>query len=173
MVLLIFQLKFVQDSQMLLLMQVQTIVAWFFGHDLMCSIDANNCNMRQHRKGINQSDNIVGGLALWCKDDSNFIHSIDSPKVVNFFSHIKSIFNGIYSSHWPVTREKNLVQNQFVNGFVPIFFIVLQVNVKNISYWKYSWYVDKILTTWQLSMEWINFESSLHHRANSPTTLSD
>ena len=35
-----------------------------FGHDLMCSIDANNCNMRQHRKGISQSDNIVGGLAL-------------------------------------------------------------------------------------------------------------
>ena len=24
-----------------------------FGHDLMCSIDANHCDMRQHRKGMN------------------------------------------------------------------------------------------------------------------------
>ena len=49
-----------------------------FGHDLICSIAANNCNMRQHRKGITSSNTVASGLDLNCKDDSNFLHSIDS-----------------------------------------------------------------------------------------------
>ena len=51
------------------------------GHDLMCSIAANHCNMRQHRKGMTSSNTASGGLGLRCKDNSNFIHSIDSRQM--------------------------------------------------------------------------------------------
>ena len=40
-----------------------------FGHDLMCSISANYCDMRQHRKGMTSSNTAAGGLDLRCKDD--------------------------------------------------------------------------------------------------------
>ena len=82
-----------------------------FGHDLMCSIAVNRYKMRQHRKGMNSSNTVAGGLDLRCKDYSNFPHSIDSRQVVKNYARLKSIFNGIFSSHLPVTWE-----NFFVNG---------------------------------------------------------
>ena len=51
-----------------------------FGHDLMCSIDANHCDIRQHRKWMTSSNTAAGGLDLCCKDDSIFLHSI--PKFI-------------------------------------------------------------------------------------------
>ena len=33
-----------------------------FRHDLMCSIDANHCDMRQHRKCMTSSNTAAGGL---------------------------------------------------------------------------------------------------------------
>ena len=45
-----------------------------FVHDLMCSISANHCNMRQHRKGKTSSNTSTGGLDLLCKYNSNFPH---------------------------------------------------------------------------------------------------
>ena len=53
-----------------------------FGHDLMCSIAANHNDMRQHRKGMTSSSTAAGGLDLRGKDDSSFLHSIDSRQMV-------------------------------------------------------------------------------------------
>ena len=48
----------------------------------MCSIAANHCHLRQHRKMMTGSNTEAGGLYLRCKDDSNFLHSIDIHEMV-------------------------------------------------------------------------------------------
>ena len=48
----------------------------------MCSIAANHCNTRQQRKGTTASNTAASGLDLRCKDDSDFLHSIDSRQMV-------------------------------------------------------------------------------------------
>ena len=48
----------------------------------MCSIAANNCDMRQHSKWMTSSNTAASGLDLRYKDDSIFIHSIDSSQMV-------------------------------------------------------------------------------------------
>ena len=53
-----------------------------FGHALIYSIAANNFDMIQHRKGMTSSNTAASGLDLICKDDSNFLHSIDSRQMV-------------------------------------------------------------------------------------------
>ena len=58
----------------------------------MCSIAANNCNVRQHRKVITLSKTSAGGLDLRCKDDSNFLHSIDSHHMVKILCAYKDYF---------------------------------------------------------------------------------
>ena len=63
-----------------------------FGHDLMCSIDANNCDMRQHKKGMTSSNTADGGLDLRYKDDSNFLHSIDIHQMVNILCAYQEYF---------------------------------------------------------------------------------
>ena len=88
------------------------------GHDLMCSFYANYCNMRQHRKGMTSTNTSDGGLYLHCRDDSNFINSIDSHQMVKIYAHLKSIFNETFSSNLPVTWENILIQNHFVNGYM-------------------------------------------------------
>ena len=49
-----------------------------FGHYLMCSIDANRCNMLQHIKVMTSSNTAASGLDLRCRYDSNLFYSIDS-----------------------------------------------------------------------------------------------
>ena len=48
----------------------------------MSSIAANHNDMRQHRKGMTSSNTAAGGLDLHGKDDSSFLHSIDSRQMV-------------------------------------------------------------------------------------------
>ena len=58
-----------------------------FGYGLMCSITSNHCDMRQHRKMMTSSNTAAGVFDLRCKDDLNFLHSIDSRhKVKNLCS---------------------------------------------------------------------------------------
>ena len=52
------------------------------GHDLMYSITANNFDMCQHRKGVTSSNTTASGLDLCCKDDSNFLYSVDIHQMV-------------------------------------------------------------------------------------------
>lgn len=48
----------------------------------MCSIASNHNDMCQRRKGMTSSNNAAGGLDLRGKDNSSFLHSIDSPQMV-------------------------------------------------------------------------------------------
>jgi hypothetical protein len=48
----------------------------------MCSIAANYNDMRQMKKGMTSSNTAAGGLDLRGKDDSSFLHSIDSRQMV-------------------------------------------------------------------------------------------
>ena len=53
-----------------------------FCHDLLCSVAANHNDLRQHGKGMTSANDAVGGLDLRRKEDSNFLHSIDSRQMV-------------------------------------------------------------------------------------------
>ena len=53
-----------------------------FGHDILCSIAANHNDMRLSGKGMTAADDSVGGLDLRGKEDSNFLHLIDSRHMV-------------------------------------------------------------------------------------------
>ena len=53
-----------------------------FGYDILCSIAANHNDMRSSGKGMTAANDSVGGLDLRGKDDSNFLHSIDSRQMV-------------------------------------------------------------------------------------------
>ena len=48
----------------------------------MYSISENQRDMRQYRKVMTSSNTAAGGMDLLCKDDSNFLHSIDSHHMV-------------------------------------------------------------------------------------------
>ena len=48
----------------------------------MSSISENHFDMSQHMKGNTSSNTAAVGLDLHCKDDSGFIHSIDSRHMV-------------------------------------------------------------------------------------------
>ena len=63
-----------------------------FVHDLMCSIAVNHCDLRQHRKGITSSNTSSGVLYLLYKNDSNFLHSIDSRQTVKIFCASQEYF---------------------------------------------------------------------------------
>ena len=58
----------------------------------MCSIAENHWDMRQHRKGVTSSNTSAGGLDLRCKDDSNFLHSIDSRQMVKILCSSQEYF---------------------------------------------------------------------------------
>ena len=51
-----------------------------FQHDLMCTIAANHIDTRKFRNGMTSSN--AGSLDLRGKDDSSFLHSIDSRQMV-------------------------------------------------------------------------------------------
>ena len=54
-----------------------------FCHDLLCSLAANHNDMRLFGKGgMTAADDSVGGLDLRGKEDSDFLHSIDSRQMV-------------------------------------------------------------------------------------------
>ena len=53
-----------------------------FCHDLCCSIASNYCDTRKFGNGMTAVDDSVGGLDLRGKEDSNFLHSIDSRQMV-------------------------------------------------------------------------------------------
>jgi len=53
-----------------------------FSYDILCSIAANHNDMRSSGKGMTATDDSVGGLDLRGKDNSNFLHSIDSRQMV-------------------------------------------------------------------------------------------
>ena len=111
MVLLIFQLTFVQDSQMILLPQVHTNVTLF--------LDMTWCAK------------LMQIFATWANTGNEWLHQRLHPVVyiyaarririlfipltgvrwLKMYAHLKSIFNGISSSHLPVTRENILVKN--------------------------------------------------------------
>ena len=48
----------------------------------MCSIFENYCYMSHHWKGMTSSNTAANGLDLLSKDDSNFLHSIESRQMV-------------------------------------------------------------------------------------------
>ena len=67
------------------------------GHDLMCSIAANQCNMIQHKKMITWSNTTVIGLYLRCKDGLNFIHSMNCRQMVKILCSYQEYFQwGIF-----------------------------------------------------------------------------
>ena len=115
-VFMISQLTFIQDSQMLLLSKVQTMVTQF--------LDINWCV--QLLQSIATCDNTGNE---WIHQTLQPVVWIYSARIIRIFfipltaviwfkkyAHLKSIFNGISSSHLTVTWEKFLVQNQFMNG---------------------------------------------------------
>ena len=53
-----------------------------FCHDSCCSIASNHCDTRKFGNGMTAADDSVGGLDLRSKEDSNFLHSIDSRQMV-------------------------------------------------------------------------------------------
>ena len=63
-----------------------------FGHELMCSIATNLCNMRQHREWMTSSNTAAGVLDLRCKDDSSFLHFIDSRQMVKMLCAFQEYF---------------------------------------------------------------------------------
>ena len=67
-----------------------------FVHELMCSIAENNCDMHQHRTGVNSPNTATGCLDLRRKDYSNFLHSIDSRNMVKILCASQEYF------HWDV-----------------------------------------------------------------------
>ena len=111
----IFQLTFVQDSQMILLPQVQTIATIF--------LDMTSCF--QLLQIIATCDNTVKGWLhqtlqpeVWIYAASMiwiFFIPLTAVRWLKFYAHLKSIFNGISSSNLPVTWENILVQNHFLN----------------------------------------------------------
>ena len=58
----------------------------------MCSIAANYCDMRQDRKGMTSLKTAAGGLNLCCKDDSNFLRSIDIRQLVKILCTSQEYF---------------------------------------------------------------------------------
>ena len=104
-VLMIFQFMFVQDSKMLLIPKVQTIVKLF--------LDMTSCV--QFLKIISTCDNTGKGWLhqklqpeVWIYA-ARIIWTFFIPLTVviwlKFYTHLKIIFNGVYPSHLPVTRE--------------------------------------------------------------------
>ena len=76
----------------------------------MCSIAANNCDMRQHRKEVTSSITADGSLNLRYKDDSIYFTPLTAAKWLNIYVHLKIFFSGISSSHLPVTQENIVVK---------------------------------------------------------------
>ena len=117
-VFLIFQLTFVQDSQMLLLSQLHTIVTWF--------LDMTWCvhllQKLQHTI-IQQRSYFIKHYSKWFVFKLQglfnlFFIPLTDIRRLKVYAHLKSIFNGISSSHSLVTWEIIWVKNQFVNGYV-------------------------------------------------------
>ena len=109
MFLLIFQLTFVQDSQMLLLPQVLTIVTWF--------LDMTWCV--QFMKIISTYANTGKGWLhqtlqpeVWiyaARMIRNFFLPLTAAIWLKIYTHLKIIFNEVYPSHLPVTWENILI----------------------------------------------------------------
>ena len=116
MVLLIFQLTFIQDSQMIILPQVHTIVALFLDMNICVQLlqiiatCANTINERLHQT-LKPVVWIYASRMIQI-----FLIPLISVRWLKFYVHLKSILNGISSSHLPVTWEMFLVQNQLANG---------------------------------------------------------
>ena len=114
-VFLIFQLTFVQDSQMLLLSQYQNIVTqfldmtWFVQLLKIIATCANIGKELIHQKLKPVVWFYAASMIQIC-----FI-PLTAVRWLKLYAHLKTIFNGVSSSHLPVTRENVLVHNQFVN----------------------------------------------------------
>lgn len=67
-----------------------------FAHDLLCSIAANHNDMRKFGSGMTTADDGLGGLDLRAKEDSNFLHSVDSRQMV------KNLCSSIEYFEWDV-----------------------------------------------------------------------
>ena len=117
-VLLIFQLTFVQDSQMLLLPQVQNIVTQFLNVTWCVQL------MQIIATCVNTGKELIHQTlkpAVWFYAASMiriFFIPLTAVRWLKLYAHLKIIFNGISSSYLPVTWENVLVHNQFVNDFM-------------------------------------------------------
>ena len=113
---LIFQPTFVQDSQMLLLPQVHTIVKLFLDMTLcveLLQIIATCANT------VKEWPHQTLQPLVWIYSARiilMFFIPLTAVRWLKMYAHLSSISNGISSSHLPVTWENILVQNQFVNG---------------------------------------------------------
>ena len=58
----------------------------------MCSISENHTNVRQHGEGMNSSNTAAVGLDLYSKDDSKFLHSINSRQMVKILCASQECF---------------------------------------------------------------------------------
>ena len=116
MVLLIFQVTFVQDSQMLLLPQVQTIVTWFWDTTWCVQILKIVATCAKTVKGLfHQTLQLV--VWIYAARTIQFLFiSLTDIIWLKIYVHLKSIFNGISFSHLPVTRENSFVQKQSAKG---------------------------------------------------------
>ena len=109
-VFLIFQLTFVQDSQILLLPQVQTIVTLFLDMtwcvQLLQIIEtcANTGNEWLHQ--TLQPVVFINAARII----RIFFIPLTSAIWLNIYALLKSIFNGIFSSNLPVTWENIFIQ---------------------------------------------------------------
>ena len=109
MFLLIFQLTFVQDSHMLIIPQVLTIVTWL--------LDMTWCV--QFLKIISTCANTgKGWLCQTLQPEvriyaarmiQTFFIPLTAVIWLKFYTYLKIIFNGVYPSHLPVTWENILV----------------------------------------------------------------
>ena len=139
-VMLIFQLTFVQDSQMILLPKVQTIVTWFLDMTWCVKLLKIIATYANTGKGwLHQTLQ----LEFWIYN-ARMIQFFNIPltavRWINFYAHLKSIFNGMSSSHLPVAQEINLVQNQFVNGLMIPNGQFIFVNIENYFSYTFSCY---------------------------------
>ena len=115
-VFLIFQLAFVQDSQILILLQVQKIVKIFLDMTWcvqLLQIIAACANTV--KEWLHQTLQLVVWIYA-ARMIRIFFIPLRAIKWLKINAHLKITFNWISSSHLPVTRENILLQNQFVNG---------------------------------------------------------
>ena len=118
--LLIFQITFLQESQMLLLPQVYAIVTWFLGMTWFVQLMQNIATCANTGIGIGKGwINQILQPKFWIYDARMIQNFFVLLKTVRWFKsnkHLKSIFKGLYSSKLTCNMRQQLDQNQSVNG---------------------------------------------------------